>query len=67
MIHITHDMLPTLRTSAGLVTVARPLPPDAAMTPMIAVAYACSLIDAAAQAEGYRLVGGTARWQSVIA
>jgi hypothetical protein len=61
MIHVTREMLPTLRTAAGFVTISRPLPCDALLTPAMAISYASSLIEAAAKAEGDRLIHKRAR------
>jgi hypothetical protein len=59
MVPITHELLPRLRIVAGFVTIARPLPEDAVLTPGMAVEYANKLIEAAAKAEGDRLIRGT--------
>jgi hypothetical protein len=61
MIQVTHEMLPALRVIAGFVTIARPLPSDAVLTPRMALEYAGKLIEAAAKAEGDRLIRATGR------
>jgi hypothetical protein len=64
MIHITHDMLPALRIVAGCVTITRPLPSHAILSPKMALEYAGKLIEAAAKAEGDRLIGTKSRPRS---
>jgi hypothetical protein len=54
LIHV--DMLPALIAAKGLVHVVKPLPVGAALTPAVALAYAQSLIEAAARAEGDQLI-----------
>lgn len=49
-------MLPDLFAARGLVHILTPLPVGAALTPGVALAYAQALIEAAAKAEGDKLI-----------
>jgi hypothetical protein len=50
------EALPALIVNPGTVTISRPLPNGSVLTPSQAVEYAASLLQAAAQAEGARLL-----------